>query len=310
VVCLRHSKNNPEPSVSQFPDPLGILPAIAAGAPRTHSARITMVKNEIGGYIEPLSQDIGLEMVKIPEGSFLMGSSEGELDGTSYERPQHQVHLQPFYLGRYPITQAQWRIVAGYERVAKELNPDPSSFKGNNRPIENVSWEDAKEFCRRLSAKTSKDYHLPSEAQWEYACRARTTTPFHFGNIITTDLANYDGNYSYNDSPKGKYRKQTTAVGSFPANAWGLCDMHGNVWEWCVDDWHEDYTDAPSDGSAWLKTAKNDHNKSSKLLRGGTWDDNPGDCRSATRDFISRDFFNSNVGFRVGCVVPSALLSS
>jgi formylglycine-generating enzyme required for sulfatase activity len=269
-----------------------------------------MVKNKIGGYIETLSQDIGLEMVKIPEGSFLMGSSEGELDGTSYERPQHQVHLQPFYLGRYPITQEQWQIVAGYERVTKELDPDPSRFKGDKLPVENVSWEDAEEFCRRLSAKTGKDYRLPSEAQWEYACRAETTTLFHFGNIITTGLANYNGNYSYNDSPKGRYRKQTTAVGSFPANAWGLCDMHGNVWEWCADDWHEDYTDAPSDGSAWLNTTKNDRNKSSKLLRGGSWLIGPWVCRSATRNYGSRGFFSIVVGFRAGCVVSSALLSS
>jgi formylglycine-generating enzyme required for sulfatase activity len=227
-----------------------------------------------------------------------------------WERPQHEVHLQPFYLGRYPITQAQWRIVAGYERVTRELNPDPSYFKGNNRPVENVSWEDTEEFCQRLAAKIGKDYCLPSEAQWEYACRAATTTPFHFGKIITTDLANYYGNYSYNDSPKGKFRQQTTEVGSFPANAWGLCDMHGNVWEWCADDWQEDYTGAPSDGSAWLKTAKNDQNKSNKLLRGGAWLNLPGLCRSATRSDLSRDNFNFSVGFRVGCVMPSALLSS
>jgi formylglycine-generating enzyme required for sulfatase activity len=227
-----------------------------------------------------------------------------------WERPQHEVHLQPFYLGRYPITQAQWRIVAGYERVTRELNPDPSYFKGNNRPVENVSWEDTEEFCQRLAAKIGKDYCLPSEAQWEYACRAATTTPFHFGKIITTDLANYYGNYSYNDSPKGKFRQQTTEVGSFPANAWGLCDMHGNVWEWCADDWQEDYTGAPSDGSAWLKTAKNDQNKSNKLLRGGSWYFLPGLCRSATRSDLSRDNFNFSVGFRVGCVMPSALLSS
>jgi formylglycine-generating enzyme required for sulfatase activity len=271
---------------------------------------ITRSQGANWGYIEPLSQDIGLEMVAIPEGSFLMGSPRSEPESRIRERPQHQVHLQPFYLGRYPITQEQWRIVAGYERVTRELKPDPSRFKGDKLPVENVSWEDAEEFCQRLSAKTGKDYRLPSEAQWEYACRAETTTPFNFGNIITTDLANYDGNYSYNDSPKGKYREQTTEVGSFPANAWGLCDMHGNVREWCADDWHEDYTDAPSDGSAWLKTAKNDQNKPNKLLRGGSWLFDPGFCRSASRYDISRDFFSYDVGFRVGCVVPSALLSS
>ncbi len=232
---------------------------------------ITRSQGANWGYTESLSQDIGLEMVAIPEGSFLMGSPKGEPESDNSERPQHEVRLQPFYLGRYPITQAQWRIVAGYERVARELDLEPSRFKRDNRPVENIRWQDAEEFCRRLSAKTGKDYRLPSEAQWEYTCRAGTTTPFHFGKIITTDLANYNGNYSYNDSPKGKYREQTTEVGSFLANAWGLCDMHGNVWEWCADDWHGDYTGAPSDGSAWLENDKSDQNKADKLLRGGSW---------------------------------------
>jgi formylglycine-generating enzyme required for sulfatase activity len=188
---------------------------------------ITRSQRANWGYIEPLSQDIGLEMVAIPEGSFLMGVPENEeeivlltgiadaikvihiseAESLSNERPQHQVSLQPFYLGRYTVTQEQWRIVAGYERVARDLNPDPSRFKGDKLPVERVSWEDSQEFCQRLSVKTGKDYCLPSEAQWEYACRAGTTTPFHFGKTITTDLANYNGNSSYNDSPKGQYRE-------------------------------------------------------------------------------------------------------
>jgi hypothetical protein len=171
--------------------------------------------------------------------------------------------------------------------------------------VENVSWKDAQEFCQRLSVQTGKDYNLPSEARWEYACRAGTTTPFHFGEIITTDLANYNCDYSYNNSPEGRYRRQTTEVGNFPANAWGLCDMHGNVWEWCEDDWHSDYTHAPSDGSAWLK---NDQNWANNLLRGGSWVNNPRYCRSASRDGNTRDI--KYVGFRVCCVVPSTLLSS
>jgi formylglycine-generating enzyme required for sulfatase activity len=177
--------------------------------------------------------------------------------------------------------------------------------------VENIRWQDAEEFCRRLSAKTGKDYRLPSEAQWEYTCRAGTTTPFHFGKIITTDLANYNGNYSYNDSPKGKYREQTTEVGSFLANAWGLCDMHGNVWEWCADDWHGDYTGAPSDGSAWLENDKSDQNKADKLLRGGSWNYGSRNCRSASRNLNTRgNAFDYVVGFRVCCVVPSALVRS
>jgi formylglycine-generating enzyme required for sulfatase activity len=260
-------------------------------------------------YTEDLGNDVKLTLMLIPSGEFLMGAPETEPEILDREQ-QHLVQISQFLMGRYPVTQEQWRIVAEYERVAREIDLEPSRFKGDNRPVENVRWEDAKEFCQRLSAKTGKDYRLPSEAQWEYACRTGTTTPFHFGKIITTDLANYDGNYSYNDSPKGKYREQTTEVGSFPANAWGLCDMHGNVREWCADDWHGDYTGAPSDGSAWVKNAKISQNKLNKLLRGGSWINNPRFCRSASRGFNSRDFFLNYVGFRVCCVVPSALVRS
>lgn len=189
------------------------------------------------GYTEPLNDEIGLEMISIPRGTFLMGAPEGEPESYDYERPQHEVSLKPFYMGRYAVTQAQWRVVAGYPQIDRELNPDPSDFKGDNRPVQNVSWYDATEFCKRLSAKTGREYKLPSEAQWEYACRAGTETPFHFGEIITTELANYRGTSTYNGSPEGEYREQTTDVGSFPANAWGLYDIHGNVFEWCEDDW-------------------------------------------------------------------------
>ncbi|MFN7657571.1 MAG: formylglycine-generating enzyme family protein, partial [Dolichospermum sp.] len=155
------------------------------------------------------------------------------------------------------------------------------------------------EFCLRLSQYTGRTYSLPSEAQWEYACRAGTTTPFHFGETITTDLANYNGKYSYGQGPKGVYREETTAVGSFGvANNFGLYDMHGNVWEWCQDHWHSNYEGAPTDGSAWLSN-KEDSNE--RLLRGGSWLDLPGYCRSAYRlNDLLDDYFNS-IGFRVVC---------
>jgi formylglycine-generating enzyme required for sulfatase activity len=260
-------------------------------------------------YTEDLGNGVKLTLMLIPSGEFLMGAPETEPESPKNERPQHLVKVAPFFMGRYPVTQEQWRVVAGYKQVSRQLKSDPSHFKGDKLPVEKVSWEDAEEFCKRLSVKTGKNYHLPSEAQWEYACRAGTTTPFHFGEIITTDLANYKGVYTYNNSPKGEYRQRTTEVGNFPANAWGLYDMHGNVWEWCADDWHEDYSDAPSDGSPWLKNTKNDENKSHKLLKGGSWLNDPGDCRSASCFDFTRDFF-SNVGFRVCCAVPRILLSS
>jgi len=264
-------------------------------------------------YTEDLGDGVMLTLMLIPGGEFVMGAPEDELESSGNERPQHSVSVSQFLMGRYAVTQAQWRVVAGYKSEGKELNPDPSDFKGNNRPVENVSWEDAQEFCKRLSSKTGKDYRLPSEAQWEYACRAGTTTPFHYGEIITTELASYNGDYSYNNSPKGEYRRETTDVGLFPANEWGLHDMHGNVLEWCEDDYHDNYTDAPSDGSAWVKSdSLQDASRRTgtyRLLRGGSWYSYPGNCRSADRYFITRGLFNSTVGFRVCCVPPRTLPS-
>jgi formylglycine-generating enzyme required for sulfatase activity len=230
-------------------------------------------------FTEDLGNGVTLDMVDIPGGEFLMGTEDEEIqrlnqkyqtDWFNCEKPQHKVTVPPFFMGKYPITQAQWKAVASRTdlKIERDLNPEPSDFQGNNnRPVEEVSWYDAVEFCARLSKLTKQEYRLPSEAEWEYACRAGTTTPFHFGETITTDLANYDGNYTYGNEPKGKYREQTTDVGSFPPNAWGLYDMHGNVWEWCADNWHDNYAGAPVDGSAWI-TGGNDNYSP---LRGGSW---------------------------------------
>lgn len=259
-------------------------------------------------FSEQLSNAVSLEMVSIPGGTFLMGSPTDELERRNSESPQHSVTIKPFFMGKFQVTQAQWQIVAGFPKVKIDLNPNPSYFKGANRPVEQVSWYQAVEFCDRLSQKTGRNYRLPSEAEWEYACRAGTTTPFHFGETIRTDLANYrgedmkiNGNLSrgsYGDGPKGIYRKETIEVGSFPANAFGLYDMHGNVWEWCADHWHENYEGAPNDGSIWLSSDEN----SSRLLRGGSWYNDPGYCRSAVRNYDRPGFNNSyGIGFRVVC---------
>jgi formylglycine-generating enzyme required for sulfatase activity len=246
------------------------------------------------GYTESLLGDrVGLDMIAIPGGSFKMG-----------DETQHNVMLQPFYLGRYSITQAQWRVVASYAQINKELDPEPFGFKDDNLPVETISWEDVQEFCQRLSTKTGKNYRLPSEVEWEYACRAGTVTPFHFGETITSELANYDGSETYNDGPKGGSRRKTTVVGTFPANDWGLHDMHGNVWEWCEDDWHGSYEGAPEDGSAWVDADR----KGRKLLRGGSWNGFPGYCRSAFRGLNTRGFTSGDVGFRVCCEPPRILL--
>ncbi len=263
-------------------------------------------------FREDLGNDIQLDMMLIPGGTFIMGSPKEEEDSRDSERPQHEVTIEPFWLGQYQVTQAQWKFVAKLPQVNKELNPDPSRFKGdgstsltNNRPVEQVSWYDAVEFCDRLSRHTKRQYRLPSEAEWEYACRAGTKTPFHFGETITTDLANYNGNYTYGQEPKGVYREETTEVGSFGvANNFGLYDMHGNVYEWCLDDWHDNYTDAPADGSAWFSSDDKLSDKTGRaVLRGGSWLNPPRLCRSAFRDGYNRDNRNYNIGFRVVCVV-------
>jgi formylglycine-generating enzyme required for sulfatase activity len=232
-------------------------------------------------FTEDLGNRVTLEMAAIPGGIFLMGSPQSEPERRENEGPQYTVTLQPFFMGKFPVTQAQWQAVARLPKVNIDLEPEPSRFKGVNRPVEQVSWYEAVEFCARLSRKTAREYRLPSEAEWEYACRAGTTSPFYFGETISPELANYDGNYTYASGSKGIHREQTTEVGSFSANAFGLYDMHGNVWEWCADHWHENYDGAPTDGSVWLSENASHY----RLLRGGSWSLYPEFCRSAYRTY-------------------------
>ncbi|MGE5656003.1 MAG: SUMF1/EgtB/PvdO family nonheme iron enzyme, partial [Actinomycetota bacterium] len=241
-------------------------------------------------YQENLGKGVSLEMVAIPGGTFLMGSPETEAERYDNEGPQNEVKIPPFFMGKYPVTQAQWQAVMGN---------NPSKFQGVNRPVEQVSWKEATEFCRKLSQRTGRNYKLPSEAEWEYACRAGTTTPFYFGETMTTDLVNYNGNYPCASAPKGIYREQTTEVGSFPPNGFGLFDMHGNVWEWCQDTWHENYNGAPTDGSAWETGGDSQY----RLLRGGSWNSYPADCRSAFRYHYAPDVRYDPFGFRLVCAV-------
>jgi formylglycine-generating enzyme required for sulfatase activity len=254
-------------------------------------------------------------MLRIPAGSFWMGAPEGEAGSSDEERHVHRVTLGEFLLGQTPVTQAQWRAVAEWERQEheddkewpQELDPDPVAqleelvrFRGDERPVVNVSWREAMAFCKRLRLRTGKNYTLPSEAQWEYACRAGTTTAFHFGATISTELANYDGSEANGSGSRGEYRKQTTPVRMFPANAWGLHDMHGNVWEWCEDHWHANYEGAPEDGCAWLEEKSSED--LSRLLRGGSWISFRHGCCSASRGW-SDPFVRSNLrGFRVCCL--------
>jgi formylglycine-generating enzyme required for sulfatase activity len=257
-------------------------------------------------FTEILADGISLEMVLIPGGTFTMGAPKTEKRSRDNERPQHNVTVSLFFMGKYPVTQGQWKAIASRTdlKVNLDLNPEPSYFKKPyqdidrwQRPVENVSWYEAAEFCKRLSKLRGRNYRLPSEAEWEYACRAGTTTPFYFGETITPELVNYNSNYTHGDGPKGENRKQTTPVGQFPPNAFGLYDMHGNVSEWCADEWHENYQNAPTDGSIWLNG-----NKDRSPLRGGAWACIPDICRSAIRDiFYGRDDHLITSGFRVVC---------
>lgn len=220
----------------------------------------------------------------------MMGSPAGEAGRFDNESPQHQVRVPGFFMGKYPITQSQYQAIMG---------TNPARFKGDKRLVEQVSWDDAVEFCQKLSQKTGKTYRLPSEAEWEYACRAGTTTPFYFGETITTDLVNYNGNYPYASTPKGENRQQTTDVGKFSPNSFGLYDMHGNTWEWCRDIYKDNYKEAPTDGSAYESGNDNDF----WLLRGGSWYGNAWYCRSAFRNRNTRANQHDVVGFRVVAVV-------
>ncbi|NCQ99861.1 MAG: formylglycine-generating enzyme family protein [Microcystis aeruginosa L211-101] len=323
--------------------------------PKREKWVIKKEKRQAKGIVQKLAEGVELELMEIPGGTFTMGTEDEEIerlvkkfgwDGYRRERPQHRVTVSSFYMGRYPITQAQWRAVASRTdlKVERNLNLDPSHFKAPpkpslkseasdsppfegprggsptrwDRPVEQVSWYDAVEFCARLSKLTGKEYRLPSEAEWEYACRAGTTTPFHFGETITGELANYDARETYADEPKGEYREETTPVGQFPPNAFGLYDMHGNVWEWCLDPWHKNYQgEPPRDGSVWdednndnryqnllISTKELLTDEQYRVLRGGSWFYYPIDRRSAIRHWNYPDFLSDLNGFRVACVSP------
>jgi formylglycine-generating enzyme required for sulfatase activity len=255
-------------------------------------------------FIEDLGNDVSLTMVKIPSGEFLMGSHISEEGRFDHENPQHQVKVSEFYMGQTLVTQAQWQQIMGN---------NPSRFTGDGKlPVEQVSWLHTQEFCQKLFQRTQREYRLPSEAEWEYACRAGTTTAFYFGETISSEVANYRAQdwesygttYAgkYGDSKLGKYREKTTPVGEFPPNPLALYDLHGNLWEWCQDNWHKNYQGAPDDGSAWLDIESSE--TTFKVLRGGCWFYFPRYCRSAFRINDTPDNHEGYIGFRVVCEIP------
>lgn len=280
---------------------------ISLDAPATSAA-----SEQRGGTV--IKNQVEMEFVYVPAGNFMMGSTDAavhaaykqaqidvgpdhaKLEWFTREQPRHRVTIpKGFYMGRYEVTQAQWQAV---------MKNNPSQFKGCDQcPVEQVSWNDSQEFIRRLNAMDNGfRYSLPSEAQWEYACRAGTATEFAFGNSLSSVPANFDGNYPYAGAAKGVNRQKTTPVGSFQSNAWGLYDMHGNVWEWCEDVWHENYDGAPADGSPWLSGGDSKY----RVERGGSWDFHGDALRSAYRFSDKPDDRVNNSGLRVVAVSRSS----
>jgi formylglycine-generating enzyme required for sulfatase activity len=284
---------------------LGLCDELAAKLSQTHDifSFETVTVNEYGEiitrtnkqafyYTENLDNGVSLDMVYIPAGSFMMGSNFPS------EKPIHKVTLKSFYLAKYLITQAQYMAVMRKNRAYFNY------FKGHEHyPVECVSRKKAMEFCLRLSGSTARKYTLPSESQWEYSCRAGTNTSFYCGDTITMELANYDGRKYKYDNPKDKYKSRTTPVGKYLPNPWGLYDMHGNVYEWCLDNRSTDYTTAPVDGSAWRDNNINNIYDKRIILRGGCFFDSDYCCRSSYRyNEVIADFYNWNIGFRVVCL--------
>jgi formylglycine-generating enzyme required for sulfatase activity len=252
-----------------------------------------------------LGGGVTLELAFIPAGEFMMGARTSpaevvrrsgfpaDIKGFQREHPRHRVRIsRPFFLGTYEVTQAQYEQIVG---------SDPSWFNGTDLPVERVSWEEAVAFCRIASERSGRNVRLPSEAEWEYACRAGTTTSFHFGDAITTDQVNYDGRIPYAGSPKEKWREKTMAVGSVPPNPWGLHHMHGNVYEWCAD-WLDEGYYARSPGVDPLGPESGKY----RVARGGAWRWCGSFCRSAARGGNLPEVQTSVIGFRVAVSVGAA----
>ena len=307
----RQSLGHPVAACSKSQIELSVWPVKAQAAqPEYNKFSFETVRvNALGETVETISgeavsfaEDLGygrtLEMIRVPGGTFLMGPAVGEEGARgnqiSQKVTQREITVGEFWMGRFVVTRSQWQSAA-IQPARRPLPPGITHLKSPNHPIESIFWTDAVAFCQWLSQRTGRSYRLPNPAQWEYACRARTTTPFHFGKTITPALANYNGSYAYGKGPRGKYRQQTTAVGSFLPNPFGLHDMHGNVWEWCLDGWPDDNKDISADGSAWRLSGQK------KCLRGGSWSYLPTSCRSAYR--LDYPFHNriDDIGFRVVC---------
>ncbi len=246
-------------------------------------------------YLRPqLRKVLPLRMVQIPAGEFMMGSPPTEAQRQEQEGPQRLIQVPSFYMGAFAITQRQYEAVVGEN---PSYFTDDQGKDGANLPVEQVTWQDADAFCKQLSELTGRTYRLPSEAEWEYACRAGTTTSYCFGEKVTTEIANFFADFSFTENYEENYRNTPVATDSFWPNGFGLYNMHGNVFEWCADDYHESYQGAPSDAKQWMSG----NAQASKVMRGGSWFNDTPYCRSASRDKNSQTGRSNSFGFRVVC---------
>lgn len=253
-----------------------LLPALAGG---------TAVPCAAQGPIEP-------ELVSLPAGSFMMGSPQVELGRLADEGPQHRVALAAFEMGRYEVSFAEWDNCVADGGCSH--TPGDEGWGRGRQPVINVSWGDVQQYIEWLNRRSGRHYALPSEAQWEYALRAGTTTPFYTGACLPSSTANYNARYPYADCPLGENRARPLPVGSLQPNPWGLHDMGGNLWEWTADCWAENYRAAPQDGAA-----RGDGDCSQRVVRGGAWPYHGPQLRSAFRDKYRVDSRNNSLGFRL-----------
>jgi formylglycine-generating enzyme required for sulfatase activity len=233
-----------------------------------------------------ISSEVNMVVVFIPAGEFEMGSPMDEIKRDDDEGQHHIKLTKPFYMGKFEVTQLQYREI---------MSENPSKFGGDNLPVENVSWYEAARFLKKLSDKTNLKFRLPTEAEWEYACRAGTTTAFNTGTTIDSDFANYEATTPYANGIIGKDLKSTNKVGSYAPNAFGLCDMHGNVWEWCNDFYDNEYYKV----TPTVDPQGPQVNKGDKVMRGGAWNERPNKCRSADRNNRGPKTNQPIIGFRV-----------
>ena len=254
----------------------------------------------------------GPDMVVVPAGKFMMGSPDREPERLSSESPRHEVTFaQPFAVGRHAVTRGQFAaFVKAKDHKIDDQWRKPGFRQDDSHPVVGVNWDDAQAYAAWLAEVSGRPYRLLTEAEWEYAARAGTITPFWWGSSITPAQANYDGNFVYEGGgDKGEYRKGTMPVGSFEPNPWGLYNVHGNVWEWCEDTWHENYKGAPMDGRAWvskrMSRGRPGNQSSSRVVRGGAWFDYPWDLRSALRVRYPTVLRNSYCGFRLARTLTS-----